>query len=41
VKVSDLEAALGATSPRVTPEERRAEMRRRREANMRRFPYLT
>jgi hypothetical protein len=41
VKTADLEAELGDTSPRVTPDERRAEMRRRREANMRRFPYVT
>jgi hypothetical protein len=37
VKVADLEAEIGGVASRITPEERRAEMRRRREGNLRRF----
>jgi hypothetical protein len=37
VKVADLETEIGDVATRITPEERRAEMRRRREGNLRRF----
>jgi hypothetical protein len=38
VKFADLEDEIGAIATRITPDERREEMRRRRAANMRRFP---
>jgi hypothetical protein len=38
VKAADVESELGALATRITPEARRAELRRRRTANLRRYP---
>jgi hypothetical protein len=38
VKAADLESEIGAVATRITPEERVAELRRRRAGNMRRYP---
>jgi hypothetical protein len=38
VKATDLERELGDIATRITPEERRAELQRRRTANLRRYP---
>ena len=40
VKAVDLDAEIGDVVTRITPEERRAELLRRRHANKRRFPIL-
>jgi hypothetical protein len=40
VKAADLDTEIGDIVTRITPEARRAELRRRRHANLRRFPIL-
>jgi hypothetical protein len=40
VRAADLDTEIGDIATRITPEARRAELRRRRHANLRRFPIL-